>query len=148
LVQPALQDEPRRSRGLLGPSLAENRPKNDPEISGQTAFRYRRPRASKEVRHNAPVLAVVKAKIKNKSPRNRAGIGPKPTISLGKWQSGPSPGTPRAKEKIKNNFKHSQLLQGLGFCRDRGDLRQGAQRSAKALGKGFSYSTVVEERKI
>jgi hypothetical protein len=29
-------------------------------------------------------------------------------ISLGKWQSGPSPGTPRAKDKIKNNFKHSQ----------------------------------------
>jgi hypothetical protein len=29
------------------------------------------------------------------TPRIRAGIGPKPTISLRKWQSGPSPGTPR-----------------------------------------------------
>ncbi len=27
MVQPALQDEPRRSRGVWGPSLAENRPK-------------------------------------------------------------------------------------------------------------------------
>jgi hypothetical protein len=27
LVQPALQDKPRRSRGILGPSLAENRQK-------------------------------------------------------------------------------------------------------------------------
>ncbi len=26
LLQPALQDEPRRSGGVLGPSLAENRP--------------------------------------------------------------------------------------------------------------------------
>ncbi len=39
-MQPALQDEPRRSRGVLGPSLAENRPETDPQISGQTAFRY------------------------------------------------------------------------------------------------------------
>ncbi len=39
-MQPALQDEPRRSGGALGPSLAENRPNADPEISGQTAFRY------------------------------------------------------------------------------------------------------------
>ena len=31
---------PRRSRGVLGPSLAENRPKTDPQISGQTAFGY------------------------------------------------------------------------------------------------------------
>ena len=53
-------------------------------------------------------LAVLKAKIKIKNPRNRAGIGPTPTMSLGKWQYGPSPGTLRAKEKIKNNFKHSQ----------------------------------------
>ncbi len=44
-------------------------------------------------------LAVLKAKIKIKIFRNRAGIGPKPMISLGKWQSGPSPGTPRAKDK-------------------------------------------------
>ncbi len=27
-MQPALQEEPRRSRGVLGPSLAENQPKN------------------------------------------------------------------------------------------------------------------------
>ncbi len=40
MVQPALQDDPRRSRGVLGPSFAENRPKTGPEISGQTAFRY------------------------------------------------------------------------------------------------------------
>ena len=53
-------------------------------------------------------LAVLKAKIKIKNPRNRAGIGPTPTMSLGKWQYGPSPGTLRAKEKIKNHFKHSQ----------------------------------------
>jgi hypothetical protein len=32
-----LQDEPRRSRGVLGPSLAEHRPKTDPTNSGQTA---------------------------------------------------------------------------------------------------------------
>ena len=40
-MQPALQDEPRRSRGILGPSLAENWQKIGPEISGQIAFRYR-----------------------------------------------------------------------------------------------------------
>ena len=39
------------------------------------------------------VLAVLKAKIKIINPRIRAGIGLKPTMSLGKWQSGPSPGT-------------------------------------------------------
>ncbi len=39
-MQPALQDEPRRSRGVLGPSVAENRPNTDPNIFGQTAFRY------------------------------------------------------------------------------------------------------------
>ena len=53
-------------------------------------------------------LAVLKANIKIKNPRIRAGIGPKPTISFGKWQSGPSPGTPRAKVKIKNHSKHTQ----------------------------------------
>ncbi len=37
---------------------------------------------------------MLRAKIKIKNFRIRAGIGPKPTISLGKWQSGPSPGTP------------------------------------------------------
>ncbi len=42
-------------------------------------------------------LAVLKAKIKIKNPRIRAGIGPKPTIVLGKWQSGSSPGTPRGR---------------------------------------------------
>ena len=56
------------------------------------------------------VLAVLKAKIKIKNHRIRAGIGPKPKISLGKWQSGPSPGTPRAKDKIKNLVKHSQVV--------------------------------------
>ena len=39
-VQPALQDEPRRSRGVLGPSLAEHRPKTGPKSSGQTASRH------------------------------------------------------------------------------------------------------------
>ncbi len=39
-MQIELQDEPRRSRGVLGPSLAGNRPKTDPKISGQIAFRY------------------------------------------------------------------------------------------------------------
>ncbi len=67
-------------------------------------------------RTRADDLAVLQAKIKIKNLRIRAGIGPKPTISLGQWQSGPSPGTPRAKEKIKNHFKHSQddfaLLRG------------------------------------
>ena len=57
-------------------------------------------------------LAVLKAKIKIKNPRIRAGIGPKPTVSLGKWQSGPSPGTPLAKDKIKKHFKHSQVMCG------------------------------------
>ena len=32
--------EPRRSRGVWGPSLAENGPKTGPDISGQIAFRY------------------------------------------------------------------------------------------------------------
>ncbi len=54
------------------------------------------------------VLAVLKAKLKIKNPKIRTGIGSKPKNSLGKWQSGPSPGTPRAKEKIKDNFKHIQ----------------------------------------
>ncbi len=49
-------------------------------------------------------LAVLKAKIKIKNPRIRAGIDPKPTISLGKWQSGPSPGTPRAKAKTRGTW--------------------------------------------
>ncbi len=53
-------------------------------------------------------LAVLKAKIKITNFRFRAGIGPKPMISLGKCQSGPSPGTPGAKEQNKNHFKHSQ----------------------------------------
>ncbi len=54
---------------------------------------------------------MLKAKIKIKNPRIRAGIGPKPTNSSGKWQSGPSPGPPGgggAKNKIKNHFKHFQ----------------------------------------
>ena len=38
VVQPVLQDEPRRSRDVWGPSLAENRPKNDPKVSGQITF--------------------------------------------------------------------------------------------------------------
>ena len=38
-MQPALQDEPRRSREALGPSLAENLSKTDPSIPGQTAFK-------------------------------------------------------------------------------------------------------------
>ncbi len=54
--------------------------------------------------------AVLKAKIQIKNPRIRSGISPKPTMSLGTWQSGPSPGTPRAKENIKNHFKHSQVI--------------------------------------
>ena len=57
-------------------------------------------------------LAVLKAKIKIKHPRVRAGVGPKPTIALGKWQSGPSPGTPRGREgprqKIKNILSTSR----------------------------------------
>ncbi len=57
---------------------------------------------------SAVVLAGLRAKIKIGNFWIRAGIGPKPMIALGKWQSGPSPGTPRAKEKIKNLFKHSQ----------------------------------------
>jgi hypothetical protein len=39
-------------------------------------------------------LAVLRAKIKIEKCRIRAGIGPKPTVSLGKWLSGPSPETP------------------------------------------------------
>ncbi len=38
-VQAALQDEPRRSKWDSGPSLAEDRPKTGPEVSGQTAFK-------------------------------------------------------------------------------------------------------------
>ena len=29
-----------KPHGVLGPSLAENQPKTDPNISGQTAFKY------------------------------------------------------------------------------------------------------------
>ena len=36
-MQPALQDEARRSRGVWGPTLAEHRSKTDPTISGQAA---------------------------------------------------------------------------------------------------------------
>ena len=38
--KPALQHEPRRSRGVPGPSLAENLRKTGPKNSSQTAFRY------------------------------------------------------------------------------------------------------------
>jgi hypothetical protein len=41
VAQPALQDEPRRSRGVLGPSLAENRPKSDPEIQNRESAECR-----------------------------------------------------------------------------------------------------------
>ncbi len=69
--------------------------------------------------------AVLKAKIQNYkyiyiyiyiyilNPEIRAGTGPKPSISGGKWPSGPSPGTsgtpggPRTKLKIVR--KHSQV---------------------------------------
>ena len=40
-----------------------------------------------KTQHLAVVLAVLRAKIKIKMFRIRAGIGPKPTISLGQWQS-------------------------------------------------------------
>ena len=69
-------------------------------------------------------LAVLRAKIKIKNPRVRAGIGPKPTIPLGKLQSGPSPGTPRAKGKIKNHFKHSQARVGVVLWPLRGALQK------------------------
>ena len=55
-------------------------------------------------------LAVLRAKIEIQNHRIRAGIYPEPTISLGKWQSGPSPETPRAKDKIQNHFKNSQVM--------------------------------------
>ena len=45
------------------------------------------------------ILAELKAKIKIENLRILAGIGLKRTITLGTWQSGPSPGTPRAKNK-------------------------------------------------
>ncbi len=47
------------------------------------------------------VLAVLKAKIEINNLRIRASIGPKPTISFGKRQSGPSPGTPGPRTKFK-----------------------------------------------
>ncbi len=65
-------------------------------------------------------LAVLKAKIKIQNPRIRAGIGPKPTISLGKCQSGPSPGTPRGtggKNKIKNHVKNSQVVLAMHWAK-------------------------------
>ena len=51
------------------------------------------------------ILAVLKAKIKIKNIRFRAGIGPQPTISLRKWQSGPSSGTPRGRGGPRNKLK-------------------------------------------
>ena len=39
-MQPALQDEPRRSRWVCRPSVTEHRPKIGPQISGQATFRY------------------------------------------------------------------------------------------------------------
>ncbi len=75
MVQPALQDEPRRTRGVLGPSLAETRPKTDPTNSGQTAFKANlAPRGpSKASDPTAPTPV---------SPRRRQpftrGFGPKP----------------------------------------------------------------------
>jgi hypothetical protein len=41
------------------------------------------PRTKNKIRTSG--LAVLKAKMKIKNHRNRAGVGPKPTISLGKW---------------------------------------------------------------
>ncbi len=69
--------------------------------------------APNALKSQGSILAVLKAKIKIKNPQIRAGIGPKPTTPLGKWHSGPSPGTPGgggAKNKHKNNFKHSQAM--------------------------------------
>ncbi len=50
------------------------------------------PRTNRHVEHEKPMnksttyyLAVLKAKIKIKNPRNRAGIDPKPMMSLRKW---------------------------------------------------------------
>ena len=54
--------------------------------------------------HPKAKAAALKANIKMDkmfSPRIRSGIGPKPRISLGKWQSGPSLGTPRGREDEK-----------------------------------------------
>ncbi len=60
------------------------------------------PRASRIFWHRPRAIDVI----------HRAGIGPKTTISLRKWQSGPSPKTPRgmggAKNKIQKLFKHIQ----------------------------------------
>jgi hypothetical protein len=75
-----------------------------------------------------------------RQPRNETTLkeaprrGPKPMISLGKWQSGPSPGTPRAKDKIKNHFKHSQVLKGLKHMHLLG--RPGPREPPKSAGNG------------
>ncbi len=57
-------------------------------------------------------------------------------ISLGKWQSGPSPGTPRAKEKIKNHVKHSQA---------RGNLLAGCNTLVRLL-RWIALVLQVEQR--
>jgi hypothetical protein len=48
----------------------------------------------------------LKAKIQIENLRILAGIGLKPTITLGTWQSGASPGTPRAGNLFDNPKDH------------------------------------------
>jgi hypothetical protein len=63
----------------------------------------------------AASIAALMAKIEGfniLNPRIRAKIDPKPRVSSRKWQSGPSPRTPRgrgAKKQIKNRLEHSQV---------------------------------------
>ncbi len=56
-MQPALQEAPRRSRGVLGPSLADNRPKTDPEIENRESAECRC--VNKKVVGGAPDLSGV-----------------------------------------------------------------------------------------
>ncbi len=100
--------DPAPTRG--GPASEPVRPRpsgpcESPEttVSDSTVQHGPHVHGTKEV-HN---LAVVKAKIKIKNPRIRAGIGPKPAVSLGKWHSAPSLGAPRgrgAKKKRKKSI--------------------------------------------
>jgi hypothetical protein len=101
------------SMAVIGTGLPTNRSRLGTETartaSSSTPAPYRDQFASqpgvRDDHSSDPKLAVLKAKIKIENHQIRAGIGPNPTIYFGKWQSGPSPGTPRRKGGQEQKLK-------------------------------------------
>jgi hypothetical protein len=89
-------------------------------------------------------LAVLKAKIKIENFSIRAGIGPKPKISLGKWQSGPSPGTPRGRgwpiQKLKNILSTSRKRATTHLVNPRGQRIHSPLRGSLRTPRGSDWS--------